>query len=507
VRSAVTSMDVAPLRIGPPELVLPDSSAESRMTLIANFDSGRLDRVKRGPWNLLSAEGLSAVFAMLALAFSPVASAHAQERGAPPPRPRVPIYDPGQPVQKKVLSNGVTLLVQEQRTGPKVAGDICLKMGTLYEGDLEAGLSHVLIKSLVVGTTKMTPIELRLHLLAIKADVQSAAGPDFGHVSILTDREGAEQAASLLADMVLRPSFPDTSVISAKQQALQLASLQTESPIPATYALFLKGMYPGSPFARPVQGTAPAIASSRRSDILDLYKRYFVGGNMTVAFVGNFEAGKMMEVLEKLFGEAPAGLAPKPAGPEPKPLAADTVLTEKRNYFARSLVFGYPAPGLDDPDYPAFLVIDMYLKSTDRSPITFWLPTRGIAAGVGVIYAPYPKRSSIAVYLGAKSRDYEAARDSVAAVMQRLTVEPLDEGEWDVQIPRVQNSYFMNQRDPRWRSEQLAYLTTAGRDLDYPARIEKALLALTPEDVRAAAARWFTHFCEASILPAERDSN
>jgi zinc protease len=476
------------------------------MTLIANIESGRLDGVKRGPRNLLSAEGLSAVFAILALAFSPLA-ARAQEREAPPPRPRVPIYDPGQPVQKKILGNGVTLLVQEQRTGEKVAGDLCLKMGTLYESDLEAGLSQVLLKSLTVGTSKMSPVELKLQLLAIKAEVQSGAGPDFGHVSILTNREGASHAASLLADMALTPSFPDTAVISAKQHVLRLASTQTESPIPATYSLFLKGMYAGSPFERPVQGTAPAIASSRRSDILDLYKRFFVGGNMTVAFVGNFDGRKMMEDLENLFGDAPSGPPPKPAGPEPKPLAADTVITEHRNYFARSLVFGYPAPGLDDPDYPAFLVIDMYLKSTDRSPITYWLPTQGIAAGVGVIYAPYPKRSSIAVYLGAKPRDYQAARDSVAAVMQRLTVEPLDEGEWNVQIPRVQNSYFSNQHDPKWRAERLAYLTTEGRDLDYPARVEKDLLRLTPEDVRAAAARWFTHFCEASIIPAERDSN
>lgn len=478
------------------------------MTLIAFFDSGSLNCVKRAPRNLLSAEGLSAVFAILALSLSGPLTARAQEREAPPPpRPRVPIYDPGQPVQKKVLGNGVTLLVQEQRTGGTVAGSVSLKMGTLYESDLEAGLSQVLLRALTVGTSRKGPIELKLHLLAIQAEVQSGAGPDFGHVSIVTKREGASKAVSLLAEMVLSPSFPDTAVISARQYYLRMASEQTEAPIPATYALFLKGMYGGSPFERPVQGTVTAIAASRRSDILALYKRLFVGANMTVAFVGNFDGKQMLVDLEKAFGDAPSGPPPKPAGPEPKPLAADTVVTEQRDYLARSLVFGYPAPGLDDPDYPAFLLIDMYLKSTDRSPVTYWLPTRRLAAGVGVIYAPYPKRASIAVYLGARPRDYEAARDSVAAVMKRLTIEPLDEGEWNVQLPRVQNSYFLNQHDPMWRAQQMSYLETVGRGYDYPSRLERELLRLTPEDVRAAAARWFTHFCEASILPSDRESN
>src|SRR5882762_4943718 len=46
--------------------------------------------------------------------------------GAPPPR--VPMYDPGAPVQKKVLKNGVTILVQEQRTSERVAGAVAVRI-------------------------------------------------------------------------------------------------------------------------------------------------------------------------------------------------------------------------------------------------------------------------------------------------------------------------------------------------------------------------------------------
>ena len=243
------------------------------------------------------------------------------------------------------------------------------------------------------------------------------------------------------------------------------------------------------------------ISDSRRSDIVALYKRLFVGGNITVCFVGNFDGKKVMADLEKAFATAPPGAPPAPAGGNPVPLAADTLVSEERPYVAQSLAFGYAAPGFGEPDYPAFMIIDSYLRSGDRSPIAYWLQERRLAAGVGVLYPRYPKRSSIAVYLGATPANWKAARDTVAAVMRRLTVEPLDKGEWAAHLKRVQNGYFKDQDNPLIRARDLSRYETLGLGLDYGKRFETRLLGLKPEDVRDAAARWFTHSCEVTFLP------
>jgi|GEM_PF-3396045 len=451
--------------------------------------------------------GLWPVSAILALALVAPLQASAQERVVPEmkPRVRVPIYDAGAPVQKKILKNGVTILVQEQRTSERVAGAVALRMGTLYETDEDAGRCQVLIKSLVAGTQKKNPAELALRLLAADARLESGCGPDLGQIAIDTKREQVEPAIDLLAEVVLQPSFPDTAVDASRQRALTAAADQNENPVRAVYSMFLATMYRGSPLARPVAGTVPGIADCSRKDILALYKKYFVGGNMVVSFVGNFDGKKVLARLEKAFATAPSGKALDPAPGDPIPLAADTTVTAERDMLAPVMAYGYAAPGYLDPDYAAFKIIESYLASGDRSPVTLWMPQSGLATTVGVLYAPYPRRSSMAVYLASPPSKLQAARDTVAAVLGRLRTSPLDEGEWTEQLKRVQNGTFQNQNDPLGRARSMSQFEVSGAGYDFPRRFEASLLQLNAESVRAAAARWFTHSAGASITPVRSD--
>jgi len=455
---------------------------------------------------------ISALWPLLAtvacmLTLSPGSARSQDERPAPvKPPPRVPIYDPGSPVQKKVLKNGVTILVQEERTSERVAGAVAVRMGSIYEADEDAGRGQVLIKSIIAGTQKSSPAELALKLLAAGASLESGAGPDMGQVTISTTREQVDPAIDLLAECVLSPSFPDTAVDASRQRALTVAAGESESPIKAAYTMYLAAMYRGSPLARPVAGTVSGIADCSRKDVVALHQKYFVGGNMVVCFVGNFDGKKVMTRLEKAFAAAPRGTALTPVAGDPIPLAADTSMTAEREILASCLTYGFAAPGYTDPDYAAFKIIESYIRSADRSPITFWLPERRLATGVGVLYPRYPRRSSIAVYLGAMPPQWKAARDTVQSVFQQIAKWPLGEGDWGVHLRRVHDGFFNDQSNPLVRARDMAFYETMGLGIDYPHQFETRLLALKPEDVRDAAARWFTHACEVTFLPSKAGS-
>jgi len=435
--------------------------------------------------------------------------AWAQERVLPdslPERARVPIWEPGQPFLEKTLKNGVHLLVQEQRTVLSVAGVAALRMGTRYEDEETSGLGNLLLQTMVQGTSKSNGTDFLVRLRGNNATMDAGIGFDVGQVTISTDREHATGAAAILADVVLNPALADSTLESARIRASSEATFAAESPLPAAYGEFLATMYAGTPYVRHLQGLVPAIAQARHSDIVELHRKVTVGGNVTVVFIGNLDGKKVMAQLEKSFAAAAPGPAVSPAGPEPKPPGADTVVVKERPWLAHACVIGYPAPGYADPDYPAFAMIDSYLRSEDRSPIVYWMEERGDAISPGVVFTLFPTRGSIAVYFGATKDKFPADRDTTFAVFKRLRTDPLDKGEWVVQLRRVQDGFFSKQEEPLVRARMISRYVSQGLTVDYPRQFETKLLKLTPEDVRAAAERWFTHSCQVTLGPSSAPS-
>lgn len=454
--------------------------------------------------HLPAIRGLAGLLPLLAaLLVAPLA--HAQERVVPdslPERPRVPVWEPGLPFLEKTLKNGVHLMVQEQRTVYTMAGAAALRMGTRYEDEETSGLGALLLQTMVKGTSRSSPAEFQVRLRGNNATIDANIAADVGQIAVSSDREHASAAAAILADVVLAPALSDSSFEASRVKSSSDATFAAESPIPVAYGEFLRTMYAGSPYVHHPQGLVTAIAQARRSDMIALHRKVTAGGNLTVVFIGNFDGKKLMAQLEKAFAAAAPGPPLQPSGPEPKPLAADTVVTKEKPWLAHACVIGFPAPGYADPDYAAFAMIDSYLASEDRSPLIYWMQVRDDAVSPGVAYPLFPTRSSIAVYFGATTEKLPAARDTTLAVFQRLRTEPIERGEWKVQLTRVQNGFFFKQDEPLTRAKMISRCVAEGLSADYPRQFETALLKLTSEDVRAAAERWFTHYCQVTMGPA-----
>src|SRR5690349_20979973 len=158
--------------------------------------------------------------------------ARAQERVVPdslPERPRVPIFEPGQPFLEKTLKNGVHLMVQEQRTVHTVAGVAALRMGTRYENEETSGLGNLLLQSMIRGTSKSSDADFQVRLRGNNVTMDAGVGSDVGEIAVSTDREHASGAAAILADVVLNPALADSTVESVRVKSSSDATFAAES--------------------------------------------------------------------------------------------------------------------------------------------------------------------------------------------------------------------------------------------------------------------------------------
>ena len=81
---------------------------------------------------------------------------------------------------------------------------------------------------------------------------------------------------------------------------------------------------------------------------MDFHKKYYVGGNIVVAVVGDVKAADAMPMLEKYFSKVPGG---------PKPVEMTTV--EPKQFAEKSVV-------IQDPSQPIY--IEAYHRPSYRNP-------------------------------------------------------------------------------------------------------------------------------------------
>lgn len=124
---------------------------------------------------------------------------------------------------------------------------------------------------------------------------------------------------------------------------------------------FLAAAFKAHPYRNPVDGWPGDIQALRRSTAREVFDRYYVPGNITMALVGDVNPAEAKRLAERYFGPVPA----KPLPPvihtvEPPQDGPKTVVVESPG--GPLLVVGYKRPNQYDKDDVALDVIQVLLS-------------------------------------------------------------------------------------------------------------------------------------------------
>ncbi|HVR29621.1 MAG TPA: pitrilysin family protein [Thermoanaerobaculia bacterium] len=70
---------------------------------------------------------------------------------------------------------------------------------------------------------------------------------------------------------------------------------------------------PEHPYSWPVIGTMEDIAAATLDDVREFFSTWYVPDNAVLTLAGDFDPGQAVELVERYFGEIPAGRGPRPA--------------------------------------------------------------------------------------------------------------------------------------------------------------------------------------------------
>jgi zinc protease len=263
-----------------------------------------------------------------------------------------------------MLPNGLRVVLIEDHSLPLVAVRAVVGVDSLDDPVGKEGLFVLTAGMLREGTTSMT------------ADQLAAAAAAIGNVvfplRFTTITQNFDRSLELMADMLMRPSFPQAALDRVK--ATLVANQQRQLQLPATVPnrIFLARLFGSDhPIARTAITSAATMAPITREDLQHFHSAYFRPNNTTIVVVGDVREAPALAAVRKVFGMWERGAVPSPPATPAPPPRSTTIYLLDRPAAQQSYVFvGTLGPDRASADFAALEVIAPILGASSGSRLT-----------------------------------------------------------------------------------------------------------------------------------------
>src|SRR5881275_1902348 len=185
------------------------------------------------------------------------------------------------------LDSGVRVVTEEMPSVRSVALGFWIRVGSRNETVEQAGVSHFLEHLLFKGTERFGSAEIDQIFDGMGAEVNAGTGKETTSVYSRFLDQHLERALDVMADMVLRPAYPD--IDSERQVVIEEIAMYEDEPSEKVHDVLARAVYGDHPLGRPIIGTAEVIASVPVPDIASYHDGRYVGSNLVVTAAGNLE--------------------------------------------------------------------------------------------------------------------------------------------------------------------------------------------------------------------------
>jgi predicted Zn-dependent peptidase len=339
----------------------------------------------------------------------------------------------GQQHKLTELGSGVRVVTEELPSVRSIALGFWVRTGSRNETVEQAGISHFLEHLLFKGTDRFSSTEIDEIFDGMGAEINAGTGKETTSVYSRFLDQHLDRAFDVMADMVLRPSYPD---------------IDSERQVVLSHAVF-----GDHPLGRPVIGRAEVISSVPVPDIARYHDHRYKSDNLVLAAAGNIDHDRLVELAAKAHGEL-AGGGNGSVDPPPAPEARR--LFHRKDTEQYHLCVGAPGLARDDERRFVLRVLDTVLGGSTSSRLFQEVrEKRGLAYAVYSYQSHYVDAGQTAVYVGTRPENVREAFEIIGRELERIRTEPVSEAELERAKENVKGRTVLSMESPLARMNRL----------------------------------------------------
>jgi zinc protease len=414
-----------------------------------------------------------------------------QLKAASPDESAVIAFPPNT-AQKWILPDGLTVIVQEDRSAPVASVQAWCTTGSIYEDEkLGAGLSHILEHMLFKGTKTQKHNEIAQKIQDVGGYINAYTSFDRTVFWIDVPKDGVQTALAVLSDAMMNSTLPPEEYIKEQEVIRREFAMGFDDPDRMASELLFGTAYQRHPYRYPIIGQMEIYNQLTQEQVMQYYKTRYVPNNLTFIVVGDVDAEKIHQQLADYFKDYPEkSLKPVFVPPEPPQLGRREVNREFPTELTR-LDLGWHIPELTHPDVPALDLLSTILGEGRSSRLYRRVREEsGLAFGVSAFsYTPGdPGLFGVDATVDPKKRD-----DAQKLILQ-IVDEVKQTGVTADELMKAKKMSLSHHLDSlttmRGQASDLGSNWLLTRNLNFSRDYLNAIQKVTLDDVRRVASRY-----------------
>lgn len=399
-----------------------------------------------------------------------------------------------EPVERTVLSNGLTLILKPDRSAALASVQVWVKTGSIHESEhLGAGLSHYLEHMLFKGTTRRAGRDISATVQAHGGYINAYTTFDRTVYYIDLPSEHTPVAVDLLADAVLNSTLPADETAKEKDVILREIAMTKDDPDNRLWDALFSTAFREHPYRQPIIGHRDVFSAVTREDLTGYYRARYVPNNLVVVIVGDIDLAATRAAVEQHFGAAPrVRLAPVLVPAEPLQLAPRAEHRFEDVELTRGALT-WPIPGLTHADAPILDLLGTVLGGGDSSVL--WQEIREKAGLVHTIDASSWNPGSSGLFFIGYTADADkrvAATAAVERTLARCAAKGFTPGQLKKALRQIVVGEINSRKTMSGQASRLGAAEVVVGDLDYSRSYFDQLRHVTTKDLQRVLKAYLT---------------
>jgi zinc protease len=359
----------------------------------------------------------------VALMFATTATlgGQAPDRSKPPATGTAPALNiPA--IQKHTLSNGLPVWIVEMREVPVVDVNLIIKSGAASDPAGRFGIANFTAAMLDEGAGAFDALQLADAIDMLGASLSTSSSYDASSVSLHALVSTLDAALPIMADVALRPTFPQADLDRLRAERLTTLLQLKDNPSQLATATFNRILFGESHrYGTGVMGTEATNKALSAGDLRAFHAAHYQPSNAHLLVVGDVSTSTVLPMLEKAFGAWKNGAAvPRPTLPAAaQPKTRQVFLIDKPGAAQSQIRIGSIGVARSTPDFHAIDVTNTMLGGSFSSRLNMNLREKnGYSYGAGSQFAMRQAAGPFVALSGVQS---DKTRESLVEFFNELT--------------------------------------------------------------------------------------